>query len=128
MIKINKTLFIIGIIFVIIMSIFFTIMDNKHINILNKEYSICLADAKNENALIIEKRDWHGTYFIKLSNGNKYWVPDSRNYDYEEYDIEDYLVNGNIIVKKRGIDSLLIITPEGKFVFIISKHINKNKR
>jgi len=128
MIKINKTLFIIGIIVVIILSVVFTIVDKNHIDKLNSDYSISIAETANENSLIIDKKDWHGAYFITLKNKKKYWIDDSRNYKYINYDIEDYLEIGNIIIKKEGIDSLWIESPEGTFVFVVGESINKDKR
>jgi hypothetical protein len=49
------------------------------------------------------------------------------NYSYSKVDLFDYLVVGNKIVKKKGIDSLWVETPEGRFVFVVGKSINKDK-
>ena len=54
MIKINKTLFIIGIIFVIIMSIVFTIIDSNHIEKLNRDFSNSIEDYGNINSKIVK--------------------------------------------------------------------------
>jgi hypothetical protein len=128
MIKINRTIFIIGIIFVILLSILFTIIDNKHIGRLNREYNKNITDAENINSKIIKVEEWHGVSNITLDNGDKYFLVGADNYSYSKVDLFDYLVVGNKIVKKKGIDSLWVETPEGRFVFIVGESINRDKK
>ncbi len=128
MIKINKTLFIIGIILVIIISIVSTIIDNNHIDKLNQEFSENIVNAGNITNKIIDVKKWHGVSNITLDNGDKYFCRSTLNYNYNRPSLISYLIDGNIIIKKEGIDSLWIKSTEGTFVFVVGESINKDKR
>jgi len=98
---------------------------NFYVDDLNQEYSFDIRDESNINAKVINIIPWHGITNIHLSNDNKYWIDNSRNYNYDNIFIDDNINVGDSIIKNNNSDSLWIISSKGKFVFVVGDWINK---
>jgi len=100
---------------------------NSYVNDLNQEYSIEIRDEGNIKAKVIEITPWHGVIYIHLSNNRKYWIDNSRNYNYDHIFIGDNIKIGDSIIKKDNSDSLWIKSSKGEFLFVVGAWINKPK-
>ena len=100
---------------------------NSYVNDLNQEYSIDIRDEGNIKARVIDITPWHGVVFVHLSNDKKYWIDNSRNYNYDHIFIDDNIKIGDSIIKKDNSDSLLIKSSKGEFIFVVGEWINKAK-
>ena len=101
---------------------------NAYVDNLNQEYSIDIRDESSIKVRVIGIILWHGVTFIHLSNDKKYWIDNSRNYNYDNIFIDDNINVGDSIIKNNKSDSLWIKSPEGTFVFVVGESINKDKR
>lgn len=64
---------------------------------------------------------------VLQSKEKKYFISSSRNYDYEPYDLENFVQGGDSIYKPSSSDTLYIYRGDKKYFFIINKDINYRK-
>ncbi len=100
---------------------------NSYVNDLNQEYSIDIRDEGNIKARVIDITPWHGVTNIHLSNNRKYWIDNSRNYNYDHIFIGDNIKIGDSIIKNYSSDSLWIKSSKGELIFVVGEWINKAK-
>ena len=114
----------IGLIGIILISI----IEDNYLEKLKNEYSNDIRDESNINAKVINIIPWHGITNIHLSNNKKYWIDNSRNYNYDNIFIDDNIIVGDSIIKNDDSDSLWIKSSKGEFVFVVGKWINKPEK
>jgi len=124
----RKKKIIIGILIGLIGIIIISIIEDNYLENLKKEYSNDIRDESNINAKVISIIPWHGVTFIYLSNNKKYWIDNSRNYNYDNIFIDDNINVGDSIMKKSNSDSLWIKSSKGELVFVVGEWINKPKK
>ena len=87
-----------------------------------------IRNAETIQARVLKIIPWHGVTNIHLSNGEKYWIDHSRNYNYDKIFIEDNINVGDSIIKKTSSDSLWIKSSNGVCVFVVGKWIFVSQR
>lgn len=64
-----------------------------------------------------------GASMVSLSNGNEVIIPNSRNYDYEKFELCCFINIGDSIVKKANNDTIYIHRGDNKYYFVHRENI-----
>ena len=120
--RVNRIIYIL-VLFAILSLIGIHIM-NIYVDNLSKEYSFDIRNEKDINEEVVKIIPWHGVTNVQLSNGKKYWIDMSYNYDYRSSFIGDNIKLGDSIIKKANSDSLWVKSSKGEFVFVVGERIN----
>jgi hypothetical protein len=68
-----------------------------------------------------------GTAYVKLGDSRDIFIVHSRNYDYNEPWLDDFLQVGDHLLKNKNSDTLWIGRGNDKYYFVIGEFINEKK-
>ena len=99
-------------------------LQSKYIASLNREYKNIDTHDKIEGAIHSIKTRKGGAY-ITLDNKIKVHFYPSCNYLYKKIFLDDFLRNGDQLIKRKNSDTLYVYRNNQEYYFVLGKYINK---
>ena len=126
MIPINKPKYYISLfLFLIILFIISIIIQDIKIDRKYGHYKEIISEITINSLIIKIERDSRGYPFITLEDNKYYWVNRAINYNYNPYEIFDFLQVGDSLSKTRNSDTIYIYRAGKEFEFKFNSVIEK---
>lgn len=81
------------------------------------------------NGVLTNLRQYKGFTYVLLEKEKEYWrIDNSRNYDYNEAAIADFIREGDVLLKNKCSDTLFIVRKNQRFHFLIGDALYNSKK
>lgn len=75
---------------------------------------------------VVSVKRLRGDSRVHLETSEKFLLPYADNHNYQRYRLSEFINEGDLLIKKKGSDTLVIKRHENTYTFVIGKVINES--